>query len=94
MAENWKWNRPDEPGLETPSFLLDPSTYVGGGIGGLISKLAGRGVGVASQPALSALSKIANLRRAGRDIQSTYTEKPMSVVWQRVQDALKRMGGE
>ena len=93
MPENWKWNRPEEPGLETPSFLLDPSTYLGG-IGGLISKLAQRGVGTATQPALSTVSKIANLRRAGRDIQSTYTEKPMPAVWQKVQDALKRMGGE
>lgn len=25
------WNRPDEPGLETPSFFLDPSIYIGGG---------------------------------------------------------------
>ena len=43
MAENWKWNRPEQPGLESPFFLFDPQTYIGGGSAGLISKLASRG---------------------------------------------------
>ena len=45
MADFLKWNRPEEQGVQTPSFFIDPSTYVGGGIGGLISKLASRGAG-------------------------------------------------
>ena len=73
MADLWNWNRPDEPGLEAPSPFLDPVNYVGG-VGGLISKLASRGVGKALQhgsvfaagkvPPLSSVDKVASLRRA------------------------------
>jgi len=99
----WNWDRPDEPGLEA-NPLVDPTTLIGGGTGGLISKLASRVPGKVIQhgailskakvPPLSMDAKIESLRRAGRSIQATFQEKPMSFYWQKVQDALKRMGTE
>jgi len=99
MPKGIGWNRPDEPGLASPDIFSDPTTYLTGGIGGLLSKLAGRGAGAASQPALSAVSKIANLRRAVRrgDPFDTgaYNPSLMKGNWEKVQKALERMkGGE
>jgi hypothetical protein len=108
MADFLKWNRPDEPGLQDPNILLDPLTYVGGGVGGLLNKLAARtaaktggrilqhgAILKGGKPISQTMEgRIENLRKIGRNIQSTYNEQPMQATWQRVQDALKRMGWE
>ena len=81
-----KWNRPEEPGVETPSFFADPSTYIGG-VGGAMRKLATRGAGKVLQhgaivgagkapslaPDLLAADKIASLSRAAKGIQMKET---------------------
>lgn len=95
MGSKIGWNRPDEPGLQSPDIFSDPTTYLTGGIGGLLSKLAGRGVRAATQPALSAVSKVANLRRGVRrgdplDI-GAYNPPLMKANWEKVQRALERM---
>lgn len=88
-----QWNRPDEPGLEQPSIFLDPTTYIGG-LGGVARRMIGRGVGRAIQPSLSTASKIDNLRRAARDIQARYSEKPMAENYQHVVEHLRKLTGE
>lgn len=95
MGNRIGWNRPDEPGLQSPDIFSDPTTYIAGGLGGLLTKLAGRGVGAASQPALSAVSKIANLRRATRRADpfdtGAYNPPLMKANWEKVQKALEKM---
>lgn len=69
---------PEEPGLEEPAFFLDPTSYLGG-LGGLIRRMATRTAYrfpvIGEGKPYTQLERIANLRRQGRSIQSTWQPK-------------------